>query len=432
LEILEEFRLYHNLSEDQSSQRFWKVLEDGSEQEVIRFSSNKVEIRTVELKQFLAIKGASLLIFFDIRTHYEQPLKDLELEEGIQGTETVEDVTYTHTAGSGMTRERSFERIVGQKLIRGFTREHSGTWPYSESVKAKEHYASFIVAVDKQGKNVTETCDARKNNYLTAVFFKSEVLNKYYENTSKYSVRDGYLGCGSLWGVAIDNDHEEHVSVFLGDLGRDLPENERSYWRSFNVPPPGGISETAFRRSFLAEFAAPSRSDLRFKDALYKLNERWIKNYDWQLFKALTKDDAHCLNSLRVPATSEQREFDSQIMNLTKILVDSINEKEIGKLIKFDQPEKGISKIQKMAELYGKNFTEDQMAVLRDLQTLRSSAAAHRKGDSYMKVAGKLRLKDLGTKAVFVELLEKSIALLSFLSTVELPGAPSSRQSHRR
>ena len=67
-------------------------------------------------------------------------------------------------------------------------------------------------------------------HYLTPVFFKKEVLQRYLSHPDRYSVEDGYLRCQSLWGMAIDNHHKDYVSAYLGDLGRDLPEAEQNHW----------------------------------------------------------------------------------------------------------------------------------------------------------------------------------------------------------
>ena len=122
---------------------------------------------------------------------------------------------------------------------------------------------TFIIGEDQDGSSLEYSCDpdelanyfgANPNapHYVTPVFFRRDVLQKYYEDTDKYAVEDGYLRCGGLWGVRIDNDQPDYVMVFLGDLRRDLPAAERDYWRSFNIAPVGPMSETAFRRSFLA------------------------------------------------------------------------------------------------------------------------------------------------------------------------------------
>lgn len=63
------------------------------------------------------------------------------------------------------------------------------------------------------------------------------VLKKYYEDPEKYNVTDGYLSCGGLWGLRMDNDLISTVMVFLGDLGQTLSAKEQKHWKTFNIPP---------------------------------------------------------------------------------------------------------------------------------------------------------------------------------------------------
>jgi len=48
---------------------------------------------------------------------------------------------------------------------------------------------------------------------------------------------------------------------------------------------------------------------------------------DGRLFKPLAEEDGHYFKTLRVPLTKEQKEFDEQVLALTKIFIDSLNEK---------------------------------------------------------------------------------------------------------
>ena len=123
-----------------------------------------------------------------------------------------------------------------------------------------ERYVEFIIGVDNEGKDITHTSDEEKlSNYfgknpgaphfLTSVLFRKEVLTKYYSQPEKYSVEDGYLQCGGLWGLRMDNNHPKHVMVFLGDLGH-LAYNEQLHWKSFNLRTTGKISRTAWKRGF--------------------------------------------------------------------------------------------------------------------------------------------------------------------------------------
>jgi hypothetical protein len=209
-----------------------------------------------------------------------------------------------------------------------------------------ESYQEFIIDTDPHGKSIKYTCNPDKlanyfgknpdsPHYLTPVFFRPEVLSKYYAEPQKYSVEDGYLRCGGLWGLRIDNDHSDYLVVFLGDLGRDLSENEHSYWLSFNIPPEGRqISETNLQRSFLAEPTDPQKADLVFKHQYSRFRENFRKATGWDFFLPLHQDDEHFLTGLRLMGKDNQAEFDAQRIALTKILVDSINEKEIAKGLK--------------------------------------------------------------------------------------------------
>src|SRR5207248_11179692 len=110
-------------------------------------------------------------------------------------------------------------------------------------------------------------------HYLTPVHFRREVLGRYFDRPDRYRVDDGLLWCGTLWNLQIDNDHPDHVVVYLGDLGRDLPKAERPHWRLHNIPPDGPAeSETSFRRNRLAQWTDPASPDLILPRRLRELN----------------------------------------------------------------------------------------------------------------------------------------------------------------
>jgi hypothetical protein len=59
-------------------------------------------------------------------------------------------------------------------------------------------------------------------------------------------------------------------------------------------------------------------------------------------------DDEHFVTGLRLMGKDNQAEFDTQLVALTKILVDSINEKEITKdLQTLKENDKAITKLEK-------------------------------------------------------------------------------------
>lgn len=416
-EISEDFRLFHNLFYDAKNSKYIKVREDGEEVEVVRIADEKISIRAIELKQFLAIREMKLALLVDLRRKYDQPLDQI-YQGDTSWNETGSDFVLNYSMGDGMFRDSSFVRVLGKKLISGYAKEDSDYWPYNEHKRNNQKYIEFIVGIDSRGKEVTLPCYPYGDEYLTPVYFRSEVLNRYYENPSKYSVQDGHLYCAGLWGVQIDNDNADYVIVFLGDIGRDIPVREHGYWRTFNIPPAGGMSKTAFRRSFMAEFANPDRKDLLFKHELSLFNTDWRTKYGWDLFKPLAEADKHCFKSLRIPATDQQNEFDAQIMNLTKVLVDSLNEAEIEKHVASVPDQKGIGKFEAYLEAKGISGAARHIEFLRDLQALRSSGAAHRKGRNYEKVVRKIGLHEQDPRKVYEDLLAKAVELLGALKTI--------------
>ncbi|GAB6139067.1 hypothetical protein [Halanaerobaculum tunisiense] len=360
IEIAEEFRLLHNLYYDRANNKYIKINDNGDEEDIIIINENEVKIKLKPLKQFLAIKEMHLAIYFSIDRQSEKTIEELGLEEVDERIQE-DNIVYDFSAGPPHmpTECNSFSRLIGKKLISGMEKEQCGIWPYEE----EKSYERFIIDYDENGEPLEYICNPDKlsnyfgankgaPHYLTPVFFKRDVLAKYYSDPEKYSVEDNSLRCKGLWILRIDNNHEKYIIVFLGDLGRDLPYKEQQYWKSFNIPPEGEISEVNFKRSFLGEFADPKKDDLVFKQTFKKVNNKWKEKFGWYLFKPLAKDDEHNLKVVRIPVTSSQHEFDQQALSLSKVLIDSLNEKKIGEEIsdKLSSGDKGITKFGKFLE----------------------------------------------------------------------------------
>jgi hypothetical protein len=416
-ELSEEFRLFHNLCFDAINNKYVKISDDGSEQDTVVISPDRITIRTVELKQFLAIKEMRLVVLFDVRRHYPARLDAIG---SAKESNIVQDqrTRYRYVIADSDFGGGSVVRIWGKILIQGYSKEQSGIWPFENGHQDDKDYIEFIIGIDKKGKNRTAPCDPHGGRYLTPVYFRPEVLNKYHDNPSKYSVEDGYLRCGSLWGLQIHNDRPDYVTAYLGDLGRDLPESERSYWRSFNIPPAGPMSETAYKRTILAEFSDATKRDLVFKQEFESFGEFWEKKYGWPLFKRLSKADSHCMASLRIPTTSEQGEFDTQVLFLAKILIDSLNESEITKEITGAPNQKGIGKLEEYLRQRGLPEVDKHIQFLRDLQSIRSTGTAHRKSENYEKVARRIGLDTKDRRQAYTAFLDSAIELLTALRTI--------------
>jgi len=277
---------------------------------------------------------------------------------------------------------------------------------------------------DGAGKEVKYTCDESKlanlfgansnaPSLLTKVFFKREVLDKYYGKPSKYSIDDGYFfyirddGVNE-WGMPIDNNAEDCVMVYLGDLGK-MPYEEQQHWKIHNITN-GNSSPVSFTRDFQAEFCSPTEPVLYFKERLEIFNGKWKKRFGCDLFKPLSKEDEHHLKTLRAP-DEEQKDFDEIVLSLNKLIIDSLNVAEIKKGIALDENEKSISILQKYLEQKHNISFPKMIAFLKDLQNLRSSGSAHRKGDNYKKAYKKFDKGSLSE--TFRDIVVKSIMLLN-------------------
>lgn len=178
-------------------------------------------------------------------------------------------------------------------------------------------------------------------------------MNKYYANPKKYSVEDGYVRCNGVWGLRLDNSCKDYVIVLLGDLGKNLHHNEQLYWRSCNIPPQkGGLSHTAFTRWIEGDLCNPDSPDLYLKMRYSQFGKLWSKKFGWYLFKPLSEKDSHYFQTLHLLTTANNsKEFDEQILAITKIFIDSLNEKELvkGVSIMKENP-KGIDKFEGFLE----------------------------------------------------------------------------------
>ena len=124
-------------------------------------------------------------------------------------------------------------------------------------------------------------------------------------------------------------------------------------------------------------------------------------------------------------STDNQAEFDSQLIALTKVLVDSLNEKEITKgLTTLTENDKGISKLEKFFKERGTIGHDPHVKFLRVLQDLRSKSSAHRKGSSYDQLISNLKMADEGQQKVFTTMLTAACALIRYIRAVLLPKSP--------
>lgn len=422
-EVSQEFILLNNLYYEKTDNSYYSVKEDGQCDQAIRMDGEAVWIKLNYLMRFIAAKQKALLLFFDIRFSIDGRLCDNGLQEFNKDIKE-KNLIYS-IYGSEMTMPtKTFSRLVGKKIILPREKKTCGYWPFEK----EREYADFIIGVDEYGEPRKYTSNPHKlsnyfganegaPHYLTPVFFKKEVLQKYISDPSRYEIKGGYLNCGTLWGLSIDIDHRDYIMAYLGDLGTYLPECEQDYWKSFNVLTDEGISKSSFLRDFMNVATSPEIADVQFKNAYKELNVAWEKKYGWPLFNPLAEGDEYNLENIRIPLSESQEEFDQQVLALNKTIVDSLNEKKIGKEITLTENMRGISKFEEWLKVKGIVGYEQHIAFLRDLQELRSAGTGHRKGKEYQKIAAKFQLSENDKRSDFERILKSAILFIEFLKS---------------
>ena len=288
-------------------------------------------------------------------------------------------------------------------------------------------YIDFKIGISPTGVPIMHTCDPKRlanffganpgaPQFLTPVFFRTAVLDKYINEPSRYAVESGCLRCkrngSALWCIPIDNHGADCVSVWLGDLG-SLPYAQQLHFASQNVSK-GEVSDTFFRSQIDAEFCDSTHPVAVFKSSYYKLRTVGWEELGWHLLLPLAEQDQHYMSSLKLLTHNEQKEFDEQILALTKILIDSLNEKELHRILLCK--ERGISLFDMVLKRRNVTGSEKHVKFLRNLQELRSTSVAHRKGDKYVKAIRRVGSDRLSLAEVLKSLFIEGIDFLRFLT----------------
>lgn len=410
--LAEEFVMYFKLHKEAKGKNkyvYYQVDECGDDVEVARVAGMNLEVKLKYVKEYIAVKKLNLLVFTDETISDTRSIDQLGGNKIPRKTIKVNDFIFSYAlqefSGYGL-EYKSYAVFRGKCMMRYNDKDILHLWKLRDS-----GYESFIVGSDEDGNEVFISCDENRmpNLFtrqgdepysLSPVFFKRDVLSKYFQAVNKYSVQDGYLS-GPSWGIKIDNDRsDDYVVAALVDLGR-MPHREQLHWKNFNVLPPrnGFYSITTFSRWFDAIPTNCSVApDLVFKQLYIQVNDKWRMKYGWSLFKELAADDQYHFETLHLMGQeNDQKEFDGLIQSITKLIIDSLNEKQLVKAIDSTKPDVlrflsernikeskpsniqgGITKFE--CFLISEGLLDSNVVkLLRNIQDLRSSTVAHRK-----------------------------------------------------
>jgi len=401
-EIIEEFRLFHNLYH-YTDRNIYVMFNMGQEIEIVHVKPSHIRIRRKQLVQFLAAKQFCLVLYFDVLRLAQFDVNSLIAQEH-------KEIKHSETLIYKYDIQKWDHDFTANALLHGKIAvicpplESSGIWPYNEI----KNYVEFIIGVDEMGNEIITTADINvvtyksSPNFLTPVYFKRDVLTKYFRDQKRYRVKDGRIVQIGAWSLRADTNHAEYIIVFLGDLGRELPYHEQMYWRSYNTSPPSDprLSFTQTRRAFYGEWTEPEESALLFKYRFSNFQKAWYQKYGWHLFRPLNPDDDHYWTALHRPLNESLQELEDLALSLTKLLIDSLNVEELNK--KITVTEKGMGSIKKLSNyLEAENVPNFKAYILTftNIYHLRTHASAHRKDKvEYPRIVETL---GIGKRSVF-------------------------------
>ena len=415
-EISEEFRLFHNLYHDRGSDYYFKIDDAGNEIKIAIVTADKVEIRLKEVKEFLAHKEMYLCLQFDFTEQSNNTLERLGISKEVHnGSEGM----LHWVLGYNSSFARASSLLRGIRLIAPFSQK---------ALSEKTEYADFIIGIDDAGNEIKRSCNPETiyedgvGGYLAPVVFNRNVLDKYINQPSKYSV-DGYgLRCAGLWYLRMDNDRDDDkVIVLLGDLSHLPTYEEQLHWRAHNIASDARLSNTAFKNQILAEPAGPDRTEHIFQSVYSTLGRLSKSNLGWHLLKPLHKDDEYRLSDVRIPAYDEQKALDDFVGNLHKVVIESLNLRDLAKLVPSEERKglegKSILLLEKALEAHGVEAAS-HIDFLRNLNDLRNKIDGHRKGGDYARVRAKFATEGEDIRVVCQRILDKSVSFLNFLCEV--------------
>lgn len=385
------FELYKNADEN-----YYSVDECGNLEKVIDIKRETVRVRTKYLMRYIAARQLLYVQFVDGRVsspgNYPMDAELIHTEE-----EHANTYSYDMYFQSTPRHDYLFSMVYARSIVRPDSIESSGLWPFDEITS--EEYPDFIIGENPDGSYRRFTCDPSKlgtyfganpeaPHYLTPIFFKSDVLDKYRKNPY-FRVTERCLECGTQWEVEIDNVIPERVMVYLGDLGRDLPESERMHFIQYELSPEEQkVSKEAFCNDFLNMFVDSTGPVASFTSARAHLDATWKERFGAPLFRSLHPDENDMPKLIRIPSGNGREEFDTVINNLTKICIDYIDESNL------NDTRAAKGSINKLCAFLASNKIPFNPTPLRDLQAIRSESMAHAKGKQYEKLKGSLITDD--------------------------------------
>jgi hypothetical protein len=399
-EVLQKFAHLseiHFLHERQANCRLDEL---GDIEEVIRiveFPSKGGELNggtTITCKRSVIDEYAALTDSVIVRT-FDFTFCDLSRFRGWAEAHKVEqtiekDLFYNAHVEKG---HAAFRR--GCQLVWPCTTKESIIERFGPGSAKNRQYATFVAHDWKHGVAKELSCSPELlGNYFiesdlpfetTPAFFKPEVLLKYKADSEKYQISERSISCRGTWHLqTYDINEAGQVHTYLVYL-KNLPYQEQLYWKSFNEPPKGAISQRSIKTDFEGCWDTEYDPLNSLKAALREFGQRQVPWWELRSVKLLEQ--------LQYPATASADEWANDLLLLDQLVVEGFRTKwlkekalELGRTL--DPKFASIKVIEEC--LQGLEFAQDEaektVAPLRTIHTLRTKVKGHSSGGEAQKI----------------------------------------------
>lgn len=235
VDVSQEFVNYFKLYEKATSKQvrsYYFIDDSGDEEEAISVSDREVRIKLKFMVEYLAVRKIHLSLCFDFMVITDQACAGeafVPKDEDFVG----ETFNYNHLMRVVPSLDNgNFQSwIIGKTLLK-YDPAKSLCFHFEVKNEANE---SFIIGYNDDGSEKLVACHSEDYKFFTPIYFRKEVLNKYYDNPQKYQV-DGFHITSSFISLKMDNNHNDYVMVFLNEL-KTLPLREQLHWKHHNIAP---------------------------------------------------------------------------------------------------------------------------------------------------------------------------------------------------
>lgn len=417
-DIAQNFILYHKLFFDYGAKTYVDLL---AEENVIEYvNPNHIRIRRDYLRDYLAARNMILVRYHDYRRCVDSKITDIFGQESKEFSKK----SKTHNFGISINRtiltDSTTSLLHGKDIILPYSEPKHEDYVYL-SGKPKP-YESYVYKINDDGKELKSKCDeksAGELGFLVHIYFKKEVLKKYYDKTNFYKIQNNVLFYLDLWSVEF-GEIDGLIHVWLGDLGQ-IPHVEQMHWKEHNIAPRRGLDNHYISQQLMAEFGPSSDLITPLFEIKTQLNDLFQNQFQFKLFKKLAPDDQYLEKTLHTLILDNQKEFDEQILILAKLFVETIDKKQLKKNVCW-RPEKNDDT--SLSFLY--HFLDEKTSLsaiectailnsFKMIQNIRSISSAHIKSSKYRINLQQQDLKKSSLKNKFAYLILELYRMLNIL-----------------